>query len=61
MNRLDNISWLEDWYTAQCDGDWEHGYGVHVGTLDNPGWRVEIDLVGTRYDGVTSSNLIDDR
>ena len=30
MNRLDNFSWLEDWYEAQCNGDWEHQYGVKV-------------------------------
>ena len=23
---------------------WEHQYGVKKGTLDNPGWRVKIDL-----------------
>lgn len=38
---------LQVWYRAQCDGDWEHTYGVEIGTLDNPGWRVHIDLAGT--------------
>lgn len=41
---------LEDlmaWYQAQCDGDWEHTYGIHIGTLDNPGWSVKIDLADT--------------
>jgi hypothetical protein len=38
---------LQAWYERQCDGDWEHDYGVTIGTLDNPGWRVEINLVGT--------------
>jgi hypothetical protein len=38
---------LQDWFARQCDGDWEHGCGVEITTLDNPGWRVEIDLVGT--------------
>src|SRR5882762_11283258 len=41
------LSLLEKWYSAQCDGDWEHQYGVSIGTLDNPGWTLEIDLRGT--------------
>lgn len=38
---------LEEWYARQCDGDWEHQYGVKISTLDNPGWSVIIDLSGT--------------
>jgi hypothetical protein len=38
---------LTGWYQAQCNGDWEHQYGVRIETLDNPGWLVKIDLVGT--------------
>lgn len=41
------LSRLQRWYSAQCDGDWEHGLGVRIATLDNPGWMVTIDLVGT--------------
>ena len=29
------IRWLEEWYKSQCDGDWEHLFGVEIGTLDN--------------------------
>ena len=43
----DSISWLQTWYTTQCDGDWEHDYGIAIGTLDNPGWYVVINLVDT--------------
>jgi hypothetical protein len=44
----DNLmSWLQNWYTAQCDGEWEHHYGITIGTLDNPGWYVVINLVET--------------
>ncbi|MEV6071608.1 immunity 53 family protein [Nocardia sp. NPDC052001] len=35
---------MQSWYAAQCDGGWEHGWGVRIETLDNPGWLVEIDL-----------------
>jgi hypothetical protein len=51
MNHQMDASWiLEDlqaWYLAQCDGDWEHSFGIDIGTLDNPGWTVRIDLEGT--------------
>jgi hypothetical protein len=40
----DILGWLQAWYAAQCDGDWEHDCGVNIATLDNPGWSVEIDL-----------------
>jgi|GEM_PF-3181522 len=33
---------LTNWYQNQCDGDWEHKYGVSIETLDNPGWIVKI-------------------
>ena len=39
------INWLENWYSSQCDGSWEHFYGIKIETLDNPGWAVEIDRV----------------
>jgi hypothetical protein len=26
---------------------WEHTYGITIETLDNPGWRVQIDLTDT--------------
>jgi hypothetical protein len=38
---------LQKWYENQCDGDWEHQYGIEIGTLDNPGWSVSIDLTDT--------------
>jgi hypothetical protein len=44
---MDPLSLLQNWYSTQCDGDWEHQYGVSLDTLDNPGWRLKIDLCGT--------------
>jgi hypothetical protein len=38
---------LQQWYRAQCNGDWEHSYGVMVDTLDNPGWRTGRELSRT--------------
>ena len=25
---MGTLEWLQKWYLEQCDGDWEHGYGV---------------------------------
>lgn len=38
------LEWLQKWYRDHCDGEWEHQYGLSIGTLDNPGWSVKIDL-----------------
>lgn len=61
MNRLNSISWLEDWYATQCNGDWEHQYGMKIDTLDDPGWTVKIDLNETRYHEIQNQKLVDDR
>ena len=45
------LSKLESWYVDQCDGHWEHTYGVKIETLDNPGWNLTIDLAGTELEG----------
>ena len=42
---------LIDWYVAQCDGTWEHQYGLKLETLDNPGWLLTIDLIHTDLQG----------
>ena len=42
---------IQQWYAAQCDGDWEHGFGVKIESLDNPGWLIKIDLAGTNLEG----------
>ncbi len=47
----DELTALQAWYIAQCDGDWEHGAGVILQTLDNPGWSVTIELAGTALEG----------
>jgi hypothetical protein len=43
----DELSWLQQWFSAQCDGEWEHGFGITIETLDNPGWIVKICVEGT--------------
>ena len=43
----DNLAWLQQWYLSHCNGDWEHQYGISIENLDNPGWHLTVDLVGT--------------
>jgi hypothetical protein len=50
---------LEAWYESQCDGDWEHDFGLAIGTLDNPGWMVDIPLEGTQLEGRTFTAVED--
>ena len=50
MTALDR---LQKWYAAQCNGEWEHQYGIEIGTLDNPGWLLKIDLADTRAEART--------
>jgi hypothetical protein len=49
---MNMIEWLRNWYESNCDGDWEHSYGINIGTLDNPGWSVDIDLIDTIFEGI---------
>jgi hypothetical protein len=55
--RLDNCSWLEDWYQRQCNGEWEHVHGIRIYSIDNPGWRVKVDLNGTRYAEIANAEI----
>jgi hypothetical protein len=41
------VEFLQAWYRAQTNGDWERSHGITIESLDNPGWLVNIDLDGT--------------
>ena len=41
------VTRLQNWYLTNCDGDWEHTYGISIDTLDNPGWIMKFDLADT--------------
>lgn len=51
------IKGLELWYSKNCDGAWEHRYGVKIDTLDNPGWMVQVDLAGTPLQSVAFEKI----
>ena len=42
-----DLTWLLEWYFKQCDGDWEHGNGIKIATLDNPGWFLKVNTFET--------------
>ena len=47
---MDQLTRLRNWYACQCDGDWEHSYGIKFDTLDNPGWTLEVDIADTELE-----------
>lgn len=47
---MDVLKELNKWFESNCDGDWEHSYGIKIETLDNPGWIVYINLYDTYLD-----------
>lgn len=38
---------IQNWYKFNCNGEWEHKFGVKINTLDNPGWEIIINLKET--------------
>ena len=54
------LVWLQDWYKCQCDGDWQHLYGIKIESIDNPGWKVEIDLSETIYSDLSKEYTLQD-
>lgn len=56
---MENIKAIKKWFKFQCNGDWEHEYGVQIQTISNPGWSVQIDLSDTVLDGFIIDEDID--
>lgn len=54
----DSIAFLANWFLSHCDGDWEHDTRIEIATLDNPGWSLSINLVGSELEGVTLEYVI---
>ena len=48
---MSTLTDVQDWYASNCDGDWEHGLGVRIETVDNPGWLLTVDLSSTTLEG----------
>ncbi len=58
---MNEIEWLQKWYHQNCNGEWEHSYGIEIGTLDNPGWYVNIDLNETQYENLQMEEVIQEK
>lgn len=58
---MTSFSWLQAWYAQHCDGDWEHGFGISIGTLDNPGWSIRVSLEDTELEDAVFQPLTIDR
>ena len=46
----DAFEWLLDWFSYQCNGDWEHGNGIYINTIDYPGWHLQIYIEDTEFE-----------
>jgi hypothetical protein len=57
FNTGDMLSRLEGWYVSQCNGMWEHAHGFTLGTIDNPGWTLTVDLAETEWASREFSNV----
>ena len=44
---MNSFDWFQRWFESHCDGDWEHGEGIKLQSLDNPGWMLTVDLDDT--------------
>lgn len=59
LKNLDILNWLQKWREKNCDGDWEHMFGVSIQTIQIPGWKIKIDLEETELaDKNLASNSI---
>ncbi len=50
-----------NWYYLHCDGDWEHGSGIKIGTLDNPGWNLTVNIERTECEDKEFKKIIIER
>ncbi len=57
----DNLIWLLNWFYQQCNEDWEHSHGVRIGTLDNPGWYLTVNIKDTECESKDFKDIIIER
>lgn len=54
---MEILNEIQDWYNSCCNGEWEHDFGIKIGTIDNPGWSVEINLTATKNENVEFEDI----
>lgn len=42
------LNWLSNWYKIECNGDWEHSYGLII-NFNSEKVNIEIDIEDTRF------------
>lgn len=57
-DNINLIDWLSEWFSLECNGDWEHENQIKIETVDNPGWDIEIDLRDTSLEHLEITNNI---
>ena len=57
--QMDELQQLQAWYASQCDGEWEHEFGITIENVDNPGWSVSISLAGTELESARYETVSD--
>jgi Immunity protein 53 len=55
------LTWLQEWYFEHCNGDWEHREGIKIGTLDNPGWWLQINIADTELEDLSIERVLVER
>ncbi|ANI89339.1 hypothetical protein A9P82_08560 [Arachidicoccus ginsenosidimutans] len=50
---MNSLVIIQNWFQSNCNGDWEHDFGIKIETLDNPGWCVTIDLEDTPLENLS--------
>ena len=58
---METLKKLQNWYLSNCNGEWEHDFGMSIGTLDNPGWTMEINLIGTHNENIPFKGITIER
>ena len=41
---------LTEWFSSQCNGDWEHCYGISIRNNDGQSWSFEIGIAETELE-----------
>ncbi len=49
-NQTGDLFWLTEWFDSQCNGDWEHCYGIDIRNDSGSTWSLEIDIAYTELD-----------
>jgi len=56
---MDSLQKLQAWYQSQCDGKWEYGFGISLGTTGHRGWYVHIDIAQTKLAGQPFAEVLE--